>query len=87
VGSSSHSKFYSRSVNLEVNLDAGDYVVHVSQLPNSFRAESNCIFIVSQVRLDRELVRSAVRAQYSLGTSVDLTSATGLLYKTYRELR
>jgi hypothetical protein len=86
VGSSSHSKFYSRSVNLEVNLDAGDYVVHVS-LPNPFRAESNCIFLVSQVRLDRDLVRSTVRAQYSLGTSVDLTSATGLLYKTYRVLQ
>ena len=31
VGSSSHSRFYSRSVNLEMNLDAGDYVVHVSR--------------------------------------------------------
>jgi len=86
VGSSSHSKFYSRSVNLEVNLDADDYVVHVS-LRNPFRAESNCIFLVSQVRLDRDLVRSTVRAQYSLGTSVDLTSAAGLLYKTYRVLQ
>ena len=30
MGSSSHSRFYSRSVNLEMKLDAGDYVVHVS---------------------------------------------------------
>jgi hypothetical protein len=29
IGSSQHSRFYSRSVNLEVDLAAGEYVVHV----------------------------------------------------------
>ncbi|KAJ8077429.1 hypothetical protein PM082_001859 [Marasmius tenuissimus] len=29
IAESSHARFYSRSVNLEVNLEAGDYVVHV----------------------------------------------------------
>lgn len=32
VAESSHSRIYARSVNLEIDLDAGDYVVHVSTL-------------------------------------------------------
>lgn len=35
VAMSAQPRFYSRSVNLELNLDAGDYVVHV-RIINTF---------------------------------------------------
>lgn len=33
IGESSHSRFYARSVNLEIDLNEGEYVVHVRLSP------------------------------------------------------
>ncbi|KAJ6606943.1 hypothetical protein B0H10DRAFT_2073937, partial [Mycena sp. CBHHK59/15] len=77
---SSQPRFYSRSVNLELNLDAGDYVVHV-RLDRSNRREKNyyenAVDNWDQRKLSRVLTARA-QSQSIASSSHVLSSPTNL---------
>lgn len=60
LASSSHSTFYRRSVNAELELEEGEYVVHVSPNLRTF-SEQSYLQPPGQVRVDRIVFRPKVR--------------------------
>lgn len=61
IAESTYSSFFSRSVNVELDLEAGDYIVQVrlNKIVISQCFSTFC-FLVFQVRLDRDRRRSSV---------------------------
>ena len=59
LATSLHSRFWGRSVQLELELEAGEYVVHVRILLTDYRIPADH-GVPEQARLDRSLIRDKV---------------------------
>ncbi|KAJ8509380.1 hypothetical protein ONZ45_g8446 [Pleurotus djamor] len=67
LAESSHARLWSRSVNVELELEAGDYVVHV-RLDRKHRRDSGYLYALDRENNKRKMAR--VQTQRAMGRSI-----------------